>query len=333
MRLFRILVITVLGLSSLCWSQQKGQWVPGQFGLNAGVTPAPGFTYENLAINYSAGQLNDSQGNKIPNLGGTYSFWVDENIFIFVPNKKILGGYYVPYASVNIANGNLVADIVGTNLGTTGGGAGLADTFVAPVNFGWHFSRVDFNAGYAFMAPTGSYVPGASNNVGSGYWGNNLISGTTLYITKNKGTSANLFFDWEGHGQKTTGSGSKITPGQAITIEWGLGQILPLDKKTMTNLLQFGFVGYDQWQVSANGGTIVPGGIVGASVIPYYSKHALGFQTNYISTKKGLNLFFKYYGEVSAKTTTQGRTIAFGGSWTLPIPKPKPAPAPTPAKP
>lgn len=38
--------------ASTLQAQQKGQYVPGQFGLNAGVIPAPGFTYANLAINY-----------------------------------------------------------------------------------------------------------------------------------------------------------------------------------------------------------------------------------------------------------------------------------------
>jgi len=123
------------------------------------------------------------------------------------------------------------------------------------LNFGWHFNGADFSAGYAFTAPTGRYTPGAIDNVGSGYWGNNLIAGTTFYITKDKGTSANLFIDWEDHGQKTTVAGTKATPGQAFTMEWGIGQILPLDKQKMDRLLQIGLVGYDQWQVSNNGGT------------------------------------------------------------------------------
>jgi hypothetical protein len=302
--------------SVLCSAQQKGQWVPGQYGLNAGVTPDPGFTYENLAINYSSSQLNNPLGNLASGVTGTYSFWADENIFMFVPHKKILGGYFAPYVSVNMANGSLVADIF--TFQGNGGGEGLADTFVAPVNFGWHFSRLDFNAGYAFTAPTGRYTPGASDNVGSGYWGNNLMSGSTFYITKDKGTSANLFIDWEEHGQKTTFRGTKMTPGQAFTMEWGLGQILPLDKKTMDKLLQLGFVGYDQWQVSSNSGTIGP---LPASLVPFYSVHALGFYSGFIIPSKGLNFFFKYYGEVSAKARPQGRTIAFGGSWTLKIPK------------
>jgi len=57
-----------------------------------------------------------------------------------------------------------------------------------------------------------------------------------LILTRNKKTTANLTTDWEIHQKK---SGINETPGQAFTIEWGLGQLLPLDRK-MTKLLQLG---------------------------------------------------------------------------------------------
>jgi hypothetical protein len=327
----RVVLLTVIVLCHIAAAraQQKGQWVPGQYGLNAGVIPDPGFTYANMAVNYSAGQLNDSNGNARPLITGTYSFWVDENIFFYVPKYKFLGGYFAPYISINVANGSLVAGIAGTNLGVSGGGVGLADTYVQPLNLGWHLKRADVNVGYAFTAPTGRYTAGASNNVGSGYWGNNITTGTTFYVTKNKGTSANLFTDWEAHGQRTAasmpgGQVSHLTPGQAFTMEWGLGQVLPL-KKDFSRLLQLGLVGYDQWQVSSNGGTVMVAGIpVPASNLPYYSVHAIGFQTSFILPAKDLSFFFKYYDEYLAKARPEGRTIAFGGSWTLRIPKPEP---------
>jgi hypothetical protein len=309
-------------------AQQKGQWIPGQFGLNAGVIPDPGITYANLALNYSASQLNDSNGNRIlQNVTGTYSFWVDENIIYYVPSHKFLGGYFMPYVAINYATGNVVAELNGTNLGASSGGSGLADTYVEPVNFGWHLKRADFNVGYSFTAPTGRYTAGASNNVGSGYWGNDITSGTTFYITKNKGTSANLSTAWEIHGQRTAastpaGQFSKITPGQAFTMEWGLGQVLPL-KKDMSMLAQLGLVGYDQWQVSANGGNYLVAGIpVAASRLPYYSVHAIGAQGNFIVPGKDLTFFFKYYDQYRALSTAKGRTIVFGGLWTFRIPKP-----------
>jgi hypothetical protein len=325
--------VLVCALPSL--AQQKGQWVPGQFGLNAGVIPDPGITYANLAVNYSASQLNDSNGNKLlQNVTGTYSFWADENILYYVPKHKVLGGYFMPYISINVANGSLVADLapllpgVGSGYNLSGGGSGFADLYVEPINMGWHFAkRVDFNAGYSFVAPTGRYTAGANNNVGSGYWGNDITSGTTLYITKNQGTTANLATDWEIHGQKEVASAvsgqlSKITPGQTFTDEWGIGQVLPL-KKNMSQLAQLGLVGYDQWQVTSNGGNYLVAGIpVAASRVPYYSVHGIGFQANYILPAKDFVLFFKYYDEYSAKARVQGRTIVFGGSWTFKFPKP-----------
>ncbi len=329
-----LLVCILLGGVSTALAQQKGQWVPGQFGLNAGVIPDPGITYANLVVNYSAGELNKSSGNPISGITGTYAFWADENIVYYVPNHKILGGYFMPYISINVANGSLVADITGTNLSGNGGGGGFADLYVEPLNIGWHFAkRVDFSVGYSFFAPTGRYTAGASNNVGSGYWGNDITSGTTLYITKNQGTTANIATDWEVHGQKTVasipgGQFSKITPGQTFTDEWGIGQVLPL-KKDMSQVAQLGFVGYDQWQVSSNGGNYLVGGKpISASLLPYYSVHAIGFQANYILPAKDFVLFFKYYDEYSAKARVQGRTIVFGGSWTLKIPKPVPAKKP-----
>jgi hypothetical protein len=325
-----VLTCIFLGSASSALAQQKGQWVPGQFGLNAGVIPDPGITYANLALNYSASQLNDSNGNKVSGVTGTYSFWVDENILYYVPKHKFLGGYFMPYISLNYASGSLVADVTGTRLSSAAGGSGFADTYVQPLNMGWHFGkRVDFNAGYSFTAPTGRYTAGASNNVGSGYWGNNITSGTTLYITKNKGTSANLTTVWEIHGQRPvaslpSGQSGKITPGQAFTMEWGLGQVLPL-KKDLSQLVQLGLVGYDQWQVSNSSGML---GVNLASRIPFYSVHAIGVQANYILPAKDLAAFFKYYDEYRALARPEGRTFVFGFSWTFRIPKPAPVAAP-----
>jgi hypothetical protein len=150
----------------------------------------------------------------------------------------------MPYVALNYVNGELVAEIPALNLSAGGGGSGFADMYVQPLNLGWHLKRADVVVGYAFTAPTGRFTAGASDNVGSGYWGNNITTGTTFYITKNKGTSANLATDWEVHGKKV---GTNETPGQVFTDEWGLGQVLPL-KKDFSRLLQLGLVGCDQWQ-------------------------------------------------------------------------------------
>jgi hypothetical protein len=308
-----VVIGMIVGGTSFLMAQQKGQYVPGQYGLNAGIAPDPGFTYANLTINYSADSLKDSSGSSVPGISGTYGFWAVENIFYYVPAHKILGGKFFTMASLNLANGSLTADLGSPPVfSANGGGEGMGDTWVQPANIAWSFKRADVWVGYAFVAPTGKFSPLASNNVGSGYWGNNFATGTTFYLTKNKGTSLNLSTDWEIHGTKRQ---INITPGQAFTDEWGLGQILPL-KKDFSRLLQLGLVGYDQWQVTANQGLTAP--------LPFYSVHAIGVQSNFILPPKGLNLFFKYENEYLAKARPEGRTIVFGFSWTLRDPKPQP---------
>jgi hypothetical protein len=303
-------------------AQQKGQYMPGQQGLNAGVLPDPGITYANMTINYSADTLKSGNGSTIP-LNGSYDIWAVENIFFYVPKVKFLGAKPAfMIVAPTLANGSLtLGSETSPNGVVNAGGFGLADTWVQPVTLGWSLKRADVNAGYAFMAPTGRYTPGASDNVGSGYWGNNIFTGSTFYLTKNKATSANLFTDWEIHGSKTTGQGTSATPGQAFTMEWGFGQALPL-KKDFSQLLQLGLIGYDQWQVSDNGGLAAPN--IPANRLPYYSVHAIGVQSTFILPVKSLNFFFKFEDEYAAIARPQGHTIVFGGSYTFRIPKPQP---------
>ena len=324
-----VLACMFIGGVSSSVAQQRPQWMPGQIGLNAGILPSPGFTYVNMDINYNAGTYNDFNGKAIP-VTGTYNVWAVENIFFYVFNDKTFGGNYgMMVMFPTPATGSLVADISNPNfpnLSAAAGGGGLADLWLQPFSLGWHAKRADLRVADAFMVPTGRYSPGATNNVGSGYIGNHLQTGTTFYITKNKGTSANLFTDWEVHGPRQGTNNTSKTPGQAFTDEWGMGQVLPL-KKDLSQLLQVGVIGYDQWQITDNGGTFALSGPLGnvivlpASTLPHYSVHAFGGQLNYIHPATNLLLFFKYEHEYKSSSHTLGTTIMFGGSWTLRIPE------------
>ena len=113
----------------------------------------PGLHLAALTINYSADSLKDSNGNSVPGITGNYGFWVVENIFYYVPAHKILGGKFFTLAVLNLANGSLTADITRAQFGLSGGGEGMADTWVQPANLAWNLKRADIWVGYAFMAP------------------------------------------------------------------------------------------------------------------------------------------------------------------------------------
>ena len=91
-----------------------------------------------------------------------------------------------------IASGALTLPLLRNGITAGTGGLGLADTWFQPVTLGWHLPRADVWAVYAFVAPTGRYTPGASDNIGSGYWGNDFSGAGTFYLTKNMGTTANF---------------------------------------------------------------------------------------------------------------------------------------------
>jgi hypothetical protein len=304
--------------------------MPGQVGLNAGVLLSTGFSYVNLTINYGFDTFNWANGSAIP-VTGNYDIWAVENLFYHVPDLKFLHGNIGMALILTPASGSLAADVQTQNpgipnLNAVAGGSGLADLFVEPIAVGWHLKRADIQVAEGLMVPTGRYDPGATNNVGTGYFGNHLLMGTTVYITKNKGTSANLFTDWEVHGARAGTNGTNKTPGQAFTIEWVLGQVLPL-KKNFSQLLQVGLIGYDQWQVTANGGTVPIGSTnltIPASQLPYYSVHAIGGQGTYVLPTKNLSFYVKGEHEYTAYSHFVGTSIVFGGVWTLRIPKPLP---------
>jgi len=88
-----------------------------------------------------------------------------------------------------------------------------------------------------------------------------------------------------------------------------VGQILPR-KKNLSQLWQVGVVGYDQWQITENGGTL--------------PTHTVGGPLNYIPPARNFSLFFKFYYDYESYSHTLGNTIVFGGAWTPFIPKPPP---------
>jgi hypothetical protein len=90
---------------------------------------------------------------------------MDLNTFGWVSKKTILGGAnFSMLASIPVANNSLANDLTGP----VSGGSGLADSFYQPFILGWNKKRFGIRTTYGFLAPTGSYKLGASNNVGSG---------------------------------------------------------------------------------------------------------------------------------------------------------------------
>src|SRR5499433_2075554 len=203
-------------------AQVRGVYPVGMNATNSGVTPESGFTYSNLFVFFSRDEDRGPNGEVIAT--GQNSIMMDLNSFVWVSKKELapLGGAVLSAsATLPVANNSLTSDIHGA----LSAGGGFADSFYQPFILGWRKKRVAIRAVYGLLAPTGRFSPGASTNVGSGYWTSAVSSGQTIYLNENKTTSFSAFQMYE---IPRTQQGTMIHPGQTFDLDYSLTHSFPL---------------------------------------------------------------------------------------------------------
>ena len=222
---------------------------------------------------------------------------------VWVSKGKIdfLGGpLFSMSATIPVANNSLTSDING---GISGGG-GLADSYYQPFILGWRKKRVDIRAVYGFLAPSGKFSVGASNNVGSGYWTHAFSSGQTFYLDTDKRTAVSAFQMYEIH---TTQQGTQIHPGDTLNLDYSLTRVLSLQRELN---LQVGLVGYEQWQLTDKTGP----GITPAQSSAHYWVNALGFTSALMLPARKVSVGVKYFKEFEDRSTFQGYSFQITAS-------------------
>ena len=278
-------------------AQVRGVYPLGMSATNSGVMPEPGFSYSNLLAIYSRDKFVGTDGEVLAT--GQQSVVMDLNSFVWVSKQRILGAKFSMSATLPIANNSLSSDVEGA----ISGGEGFADSYYQPFILGWDTKRAAVRAVYGFLAPTGKFKNGASDNVGSGYWTHALSSGQTFYLTKNRTTSVSAFQMYEIH---TKQKSTQIHPGQTLNLDYSVTHTISFGRDRR---LQVGVVGYHQWQLTdKTGPTITPD-----QADAHYKVNALGVASNLNVTSK-VNIGFKYFHEFANRSTFQGHSIQFSGS-------------------
>jgi hypothetical protein len=281
-------------------AQNRGVYPLGMSATNSGVTPQAGFTYVNQLIFYSRDHAKDNDGNTLPVLGENYVL-MDMNTLAWVSNKKLLGGAnFSAVATLPFAKNDLTSDIQGK----ISGGGGFADSYYLPFILGWNRERFAIRAMYGFLAPTGRFVAGGSDNVGSGYWTHTLSSGQTFYLTGNKRLVFSAFQMYEFH---TIQEGTVIHPGETFDLDYSLMRSISDPENVQ---LQIGVVGYEQRQTTAKTRPTISS----AASNDRYSINSLGFAVNSAFPKRKASLGLKYFKEFSDRSTFQGYSLQVSGS-------------------
>jgi hypothetical protein len=281
-------------------AQSRGVYPLGMTATNSGVTPESGFTYSNQLLFYSRDEVKDQSGNTLPTTGSN-SVLMDMNTLIWVSTTELWGGArYSAFATLPFATNDLTSDIHGN----ISGGSGFADSYYVPFVLGWNKERAALRLMYGFLAPTGRFAAGASNNVGSGYWTQALSSGQTFYLTKDKLWVVSAFEMYEFH---TAQEATETHPGQTFDLDYSLTRAFTFTKPLT---LQIGVAGYEQRQTTATTGPA----ITPEETTERYAVNAVGVASTVTFPKRKANLGLKYFEEFANRSTFQGFSLQFSGS-------------------
>lgn len=162
---------------------------------------------------------------------------------------KFLGASYGVTVAVPIANNSIGLARLDDNIQA----AGIADTYVEPINLGWICGTWRVKAAYGFVAPTGKFDTNGTDTTTTDYWGHEL----TFAATRSFGTmnlwQATFNTNWEIHQAKRH---EDVKVGNNMTLEYGLGKTIL--KNQGKQLIQVGAIGYAEFQLTDDSGSDAP---------------------------------------------------------------------------
>jgi hypothetical protein len=280
-------------------AQNRGVYPLGMSALNAGSLPDIGVTYANQLLAYSRDRSKDDDGHTKPVSGG-HAVVMDMNTFTWVSGRSVSGFHYAASATLPFAWNSLTSDVDGQ----INRGRGFADSYYLPLILGRNAEREDIRFQYGFLAPTGKFTAGGSDNVGSGYWTHTLSSGQTFRMAPARRVTLSAFQMYELH---TRQQGTGIRPGDTFDVDGSLMVQLP---DAGTTKLQLGATGYAQRQVTARkGGDPTPG-----SSADRYAVNALGVAMAAAYPHHRANVGLKLFGEFANRSTFEGYSLQLFGA-------------------
>ena len=322
-----LLAIATIGATPAL-AQLNGENLLGDTGVKNASQPAPGFYIGYLYYRFRTDTIKGPDGEPIvfdPSQRGSQSIDVGAPLIMYVSQKKLFGGNIGMMAVVPFANGGLEAPAFGLNEQVS---TDIADMYIVPFQLGWHQPKADVTAGFGMFAPTGSYEPGASDNLGKGMWSFEVFGGGTMYLDEKRSVSLATTAYWESHTKKdgtTDLEFAGLTPtgirvGQLLTLEGGAA------KSFLHGAAHLGVAYYAQWKITRDdlGLPALPG-------MPDIGKHkvfGIGPDVTIpIATSSRLIslINIRYFWEFGAETKTQGQSLFV--TTTFPVPGIKIAPA------
>jgi len=309
-------------------ASEIGHYAGGLVNIRDFFVPEPGYYGILYNYYYQTGRLNDRNGNERssvnvspgPGPGVTIDIDPDVDVYVLAPALawvtpwKILGARYGAMIVPAFSNASIGASLstqTGSGVDPETGQFGVGDLYVQPLWLGWPLEHWDLALGWGFYAPTGNYdtetatfpVIGTirvedGDNIGLGFWSNQFQGAAAWYPWTNKATAVTAALTYEVHGEKED---FHLTPGNDITLNWGISQFLPLTRDQKW-LVEVGPAGYDTWQTTEDSGR-------NAKDDALDQVHGVGFQSGITSVALLGSLNFHYFYEVASEDRFQGHVF------------------------
>jgi hypothetical protein len=287
---------------------------------------ANGDELNSLAVSGSLTRNISIRNRTLPvTITGTANINLDIDIDVFVQalgvavvtDKKILGADYgfiiLPswgHTSVDVkATANAAGTIsvggisrpfsAGTSLSVEDDQTGLADFFIQPLWLGWHGKHYDIGLSWGAYVPTGAYDVNEIANVGYGFFTSQTQASFYYYPVEDQSTAIMFTPTWEWHSKNVD---KDVTPGQNITIEYGIGQYLH-------ERFEIGVHGFHQWQITDDSGDEA----VNTETKDMVS--GIGGQVTWWAIKDKCALVAKYVHEYGAEDRLEGQYGQFNVLW------------------
>jgi hypothetical protein len=283
-------------LQGVASAQLNGHNLRGDYGLQSGSQPPPGWYASLLYINYNIDTVRDRNGDGLPSAGGDITAQGISPILWWVTDAQIWGADYSFMLAPSWVNNSLEAPALGLDDSTD---TSFGDLYIQPIILGWHREQVDYMAGLGVFMPTGRYEDGADDNLGLGMWSLEIFGGATYFFDKARTWHASALAFYETHTDKED---SDVKVGDLLTIEGGVG------KSFMDGAINLGAAYFAQWKVTDDDfGGVIPTGAVGKHQI-----FAVGPELSVpvFATEKVAGLLgARYFWDFGSESTTEGETF------------------------
>jgi hypothetical protein len=143
-------------------AQLNGSHTMGDFGVQSGSQPAPGFYAAAFYLHYGTDTIKNADGDTVrlaQDSPSSLGVGAVAPLLWYVSKTKILGANYGAFVTLPFANASLEAPAFQLS---RPGDTGVSDLLFRPLGLGWHTPHADVAAGLQLYLPTGRYTPGGA---------------------------------------------------------------------------------------------------------------------------------------------------------------------------